>query len=123
MNTRRTLAVATATALLGGLGTYGAVAAFASPSDTFARPASSASASVKATASDGSDGKSMDAMIKQCVKHLPADERKAMEKQMRGMMSEHKGMSDHNGMSDHSMMNGGSGTSMGGMMGTADSGS
>ncbi|MDH6522318.1 hypothetical protein [Streptomyces sp. SAI-090] len=119
MNTRRTLAVATATALLGGLGTYGAVTAFASSSDTSTRPASSASASASAK----SDSKSTDAMIRQCLKHVPAGERKAMEKQMRSMMSDHKGMSDHNGMSDHSMMNGGSSTSMSGMMGTADSGS
>ncbi|MFD3928317.1 hypothetical protein [Streptomyces sp. NPDC058614] len=104
---RRTVAVAVATTLLGGLGAYGATAAIASPSDTTSRPTPSA------TSSTNGDSTGTDAMIQHCLKRLPANERAAAEKEMREMMS------DHGGTSDHSMMNGHSGESMSGMTGSA----
>lgn len=103
---RRTLAVAVATTtLLGGLGAFGAVTAFASSPDT----AASATAFAKSD-----DGKNLDAMIQHCVKQLPANQRAAAEKQMRSMMSDHDSASGHSMM--HGMMGGASGTSMSGMM-------
>ncbi|MHB9857541.1 hypothetical protein [Streptomyces sp. YIM S03343] len=104
---RKTLAVAAAAALLGGLGTYGATAAFASSSD--ASPRATASATVSRT----SDAKDSNSMIQQCVKHLPAKDRAAAEKQMREMMAHHGNASEHSGTGHHS------GTSTSGMMGNA----
>ena len=98
---RRTLAVAAATTLLAGLGAYGATTAFASSSHS--SPGSAATAT--ATVSPAADGKNADAMIRQCVSHLPAKDRGAVEKQMREMMSGHNS------------------TSMNGMMGSASPGS
>ncbi|MEU0042880.1 hypothetical protein [Streptomyces werraensis] len=105
---RRTLGVVAATALLGGLGAYGASAAFASSSDTTPSPAPSSTSSPNTR---GDDSKDTDAMIRHCTEHLPADQRDKAEKQMREMMS------DHDDMSEHSMMGDSSGESMGGMMG------
>ncbi|MFD8302815.1 hypothetical protein ACFV29_10745 [Streptomyces sp. NPDC059690] len=105
---RRTLALAVATTLLGGLGAYGAATAFASSSDTTPRPAASATVSSK------SHSKNLDAMIQQCLKHLPANQRAAAEKQMRSMMSDQDSTSGHSMM--HGMMHGASGTPMSGMM-------
>lgn len=119
--------MAAATALLGGLGTYGATTAVASPSDTALKPAPSA------TSSPSTGGKSTDDMIQHCLKYLPADERGAAQKRMHEMMSGHGAASGHSMMDGHSsmsmgrMMDGGSGKSMGrmmsGMMDSAEDGS
>ncbi|EGX61028.1 MULTISPECIES: hypothetical protein [Streptomyces] len=108
----RTIAVAAATALLGGLGAYGAATAFAATSDTTPEPTPSA------TSSPSAGGKSTEAMIQRCLKDMPANERGAAEKQMRKMTSEHSMMDGGSGMSMNGMMGSGSGTSMNGMMGS-----
>ncbi|MCP3818817.1 hypothetical protein NLX86_12065 [Streptomyces sp. A3M-1-3] len=79
---RRTIGVAVATALLGGLGAYGATA-FASSSATDPRPSPSATASPGGT----HDGLDRDEMIRHCTDQLPAGERAKARQQMDKMMS------------------------------------
>lgn len=119
MNRPKTLALATATTLLAGLGVYGATASFASSSDTAPRTTASATAPTtsKSKTNSKSTSNSPDAMIQQCVKYVPAKDRAAAQKQMREMMAGHDHASHHSTTSDHA------GTSTGGMMGnhSADS--
>ncbi|MHB9858149.1 hypothetical protein [Streptomyces sp. YIM S03343] len=111
MTRPRTLAVATAATLLVGLGTFGATTAFAS--SPTATPATGGTTSASAQSSRTGDPKNLNAMLQQCVKHVPAKDRAEARKQMRDMMSGR----GHGSGSSGSMMGGGSGTSMGGMMG------
>ncbi|UGY91279.1 hypothetical protein [Streptomyces gobiensis] len=79
---RRTIGVTVATALLGGLGAYGATAAFAASPSLAPQPT--------ATSTDspgGADGMDRDEMIRHCTDHLPADERAKARQQMEKMMS------------------------------------
>ena len=115
MNGRKTLAVAAATTLLAGFGTFTATAAFASPHAAPDRVPTTI------TASQADDGNDTDTdtgtMIRRCTSHLPAKDRAAAQKQMRQMMSG----AGH--MSGTSMMDGASGTSMHSMMQNPDSNS
>ncbi|WP_331753188.1 hypothetical protein OG440_39550 (plasmid) [Streptomyces sp. NBC_00637] len=99
---RKTVGLAAAAALLGGLGAFGATTAFASSPSTDPKPTPTATTSTPATG----DSADTNAMIRHCTKHLPAGERDKAEKQMRDMMADR----DHE--SGDSMMGGTSGSSM-----------
>lgn len=91
---RRTLGLAVATALLGGLGTYGATSAFAATPSPGPQPAPSAP-------SGGMSNR--DAMIRHCSNQLPADERAKAGEQMQRMMT-NSGHTDGTSMMGGSMM-------------------
>ncbi|MDT9692982.1 hypothetical protein Q5762_32610 [Streptomyces sp. P9(2023)] len=107
MINRRTIGVAAATALLGGLGAYGAATAFASPSATDPQPTPSATASTNST----HDGMDRDEMIRHCTDQLPAGERAKARQQMEKMMP-----ADMDGMMSGSMTGGGMDGMMSGSM-------
>lgn len=80
MTKRRTIGLAAATALLGGLGTYGAATASATPSAE-ARPSTTQSSERDGRADAGS-------MIRHCTDQLPAADRAEARQLMKNMMSE-----------------------------------
>ncbi|MCY0955155.1 hypothetical protein [Streptomyces sp. H27-S2] len=75
---RRAVGLAAATVVLGGLGAYGAVTAFADSPAVSAPPATT---TLSVTAGD------LDAMIRHCTDQLPAGERAEARQQMEQMMS------------------------------------
>ncbi|MEU0108401.1 hypothetical protein ABZ313_23990 [Streptomyces sp. NPDC006251] len=105
---RRSIALAAATALLGGLGAYGAATAFAASPSPEPQPTVSPSAS----ASPDPDGRmNKEQMIRHCTDQLPADERDEARRQMDKMMS-----GDMDEMMGGSMMGGGTDDMMSGSM-------
>ncbi|MFD7447064.1 hypothetical protein [Streptomyces sp. NPDC059909] len=92
---RRTIGLAVATAVLGGVGTYGATAALAATSASEPRPAATYSSDSGPGARAGHD---REEMIRHCTEHLPASERAKARQHMEEMMSE--------GMMSGSMMGG-----------------
>ncbi|MET9835435.1 hypothetical protein ABZ078_40550 [Streptomyces sp. NPDC006385] len=98
---RRTIGLAAATVVLGGLGAYGATA-FAADSTPTPKPSSSQSSETgRHTDSDGD----REAMIRHCTDQLPTDDRAEARQQMEKMMSDGM-MSDS--MTGGSMMGGAS---------------
>lgn len=84
MITRTTLGVAAATALLAGLGGYGAANAFAAAPPVERAPVTQNVDS--RTQADNSHNK--EAMVRHCADPLPAEDRAAARRQMEQMMSE-----------------------------------
>ncbi|WP_033309262.1 hypothetical protein RFN58_35700 [Streptomyces iakyrus] len=96
---RRTIGLAAATVVFGGLGTYGATA-FAADSPPSPKPSATQS-SESGRHADSADGR--EAMIRHCTDQLPAEDRAKARQQMEKMMSDGM-MSD--GMNSDSMMGG-----------------
>lgn len=113
---RRTIGLAAATAVLGGLGAYGATAAFAATEPPAPKPTTTQSESGKG---------GTDEMIRHCTDHLPADERakarQQMEKMMSTMPSDMTSMMPKDMKGMKGMMSGAEGA-MGSMMGGASHG-
>ncbi|MGW9028077.1 hypothetical protein ACWGQ5_28750 [Streptomyces sp. NPDC055722] len=94
---RRTIGLAVATAVLGGVGAYGATA-FAADSSPSPTPSSTQS-SGSGRRADNSGGR--EAMIRHCTNQLPAADRAKAKQEMEKMMS-------GGGMMSDSMMGGSS---------------
>ncbi|SDN41930.1 hypothetical protein [Streptomyces wuyuanensis] len=82
---RRTIGLTVATAVLGGVGIYGATAVFAAVPPTEYRPATTQSSDTGPGARAGQD---RDEMIRHCTEHLPASEREKARQHMEETMSE-----------------------------------
>lgn len=94
---RRSIGLVAATAVLGGLGAYGATSAFAAPSPAGPRPSGTQSA--ETTGGANSHG-SQKEMIRHCTDQMPVADRAEARRQMEKMMS--------GGMMSDSMMGGSS---------------
>ncbi|UQA91072.1 hypothetical protein [Streptomyces halobius] len=103
---RRTIGLAAATAIIGGLGAYGATGAFAA-TEPAPKPITTQISDPDGRADSGG-GK--EAMIRHCTDQMPAGDRAAARQQMEKMMSDGMMSKDMKGM----MPGGAMGSMMGG---------
>ncbi|UQA91145.1 hypothetical protein [Streptomyces halobius] len=110
---RRAIGLAVATAVLGGLGAYGATAAFATTEPPAPKPTTAQSDS-----GDRADSESAkEDMVRHCTDQLPAGERAKARAQMEKMMS--ADMTSMMPKDMKSMMSGADGMPINSMMGSA----
>ena len=109
MSRRKTIGLAAASAMLAGLGAFGATAAYAASSSPSPQPAPSGSPTATRTATS-----STDAMIRHCTNQLPAGERANAREQMQKMMTTGDNTAT-NPMTNNSMMGGSPGSETSGM--------